>query len=308
MARLLKVCGVYSITNTRNGKRYLGSSASVLARFKVHKGKLGKVEHWNRYLQSAWVKHGAENFVFEVLLVCSVENLLFYEQRAIDAYRNTSVGIYNIALVAGSVRGYRHLPETKVVMRYKKLGTKQSSEHRAAISVALKGRTVSEKNREAMRLRRTGAVATPETRAKQSVSRTEEEYKQNAVKGWVTRKASGKPEKKRTLEQLARMALAQQLSLQKPEVQASRKCGAERSKKSWTKQRRKAQAKRNKTKEHKAKCAKGYTTEKRRAAALKFWAKQTNRKARPATRKKQRKSALKRHARERGKKKLKPKT
>ena len=273
MARLLKVCGVYSITNTHNGKRYLGSSESVLARFKVHKGKLGKIEHWNRYLQSAWVKHGVENFVFEILLVCSVENLLFYEQRAIDAYRNTSVGIYNIALVAGSVRGYRHLPETKVVMRYKKLGTKQSSEHRAAISAALIGHTVSDKCKEATRKRRTGALATLETRAKQSTARTPEERQATAQVCWANRRASGKPVKRRTPEQKLNSSKGQIEFLKKPgTLEMRQEVARKNNEKAWTKKRRKAQAKLNSTQEHKAKCAAGYTTEKRREAAYIFWA------------------------------------
>lgn len=63
-------------------------------------------------MQRCWDKHGGEFFVFRVLICCSVENLLWYEQRALDALRPE----YNSAPKAGSQLGYKHSAESRKKM------------------------------------------------------------------------------------------------------------------------------------------------------------------------------------------------
>ena len=65
-----KVCGIYSITNTENGKRYIGSSVNIPKRWNLHRWRLDKGEHHSPHLQNSWKKRGAEAFKFEVLLKC----------------------------------------------------------------------------------------------------------------------------------------------------------------------------------------------------------------------------------------------
>ena len=58
---------IYKITNTVNGKCYIGQAKDYKARFQGHKLKLRKNEHDNSHLQYAWNKYGSDAFTFEVL-------------------------------------------------------------------------------------------------------------------------------------------------------------------------------------------------------------------------------------------------
>ena len=69
-----KICGIYKITNTLNGKVYIGQSVNVQERFYEHKRKLRLQQHFNKYLQNAYNKHG-EYFEFEVIEECDVSEL-----------------------------------------------------------------------------------------------------------------------------------------------------------------------------------------------------------------------------------------
>ena len=58
---------IYKITNTVNGKCYIGQAKDYKTRFQGHKLKLRKNEHDNSHLQYAWNNYGADAFTFEVL-------------------------------------------------------------------------------------------------------------------------------------------------------------------------------------------------------------------------------------------------
>lgn len=102
--------GIYIIRNTLNGKVYVGSSKNFARRFGAHKAALRSGRHHSKKLQRSWTKHGERAFAFEKVLVCSVENLLRYEQIVIDYYCACSTG-YNILPKAGSREGAEHSPE-----------------------------------------------------------------------------------------------------------------------------------------------------------------------------------------------------
>ena len=77
--------GVYKI-DAADGKCYIGSSINVEKRLRGHRYRLNSGKHKNRLLRAAWRKSdGCLNF--SLLIVCSVENLLLYEQLAIDAFK-----------------------------------------------------------------------------------------------------------------------------------------------------------------------------------------------------------------------------
>jgi len=80
--------GIYRITNTVNGKVYIGSSKDMAARCRNHRWALNAGTHGNSHLQAAWNKYGPESFEFGVFLECSDESLLSEEQGAISTCRS----------------------------------------------------------------------------------------------------------------------------------------------------------------------------------------------------------------------------
>ena len=98
--------GVYQIRNLTNGKRYVGSTASQKGfadRWSLHRLQLRREKHHSIKLQRAWNKHGADVFIFEVLLYCDPQDCLVYEQIALDHYKPE----YNVAKIAGSSLGIK---------------------------------------------------------------------------------------------------------------------------------------------------------------------------------------------------------
>ena len=48
------ICGIYSIRNKINGKKYIGSSVDIYRRWGVHLRNLVRHRHPNEHLQRAW--------------------------------------------------------------------------------------------------------------------------------------------------------------------------------------------------------------------------------------------------------------
>lgn len=88
--------GIYQITNTRNGKCYIGSSVNLRRRYREHWRDLENNRHANRYLQSAWNKDGPCSFEFKILLETSSNQLLELEQQYIDRLKP----VYNMCKFA----------------------------------------------------------------------------------------------------------------------------------------------------------------------------------------------------------------
>ena len=79
-----KKCGVYKITNLANNKIYIGSSKTILRRWRNHIRELNDNKHKNLFLQEDWNKYGKENFVFEILEECFESNRYEIEQKYLD--------------------------------------------------------------------------------------------------------------------------------------------------------------------------------------------------------------------------------
>lgn len=155
--------GIYEIVNLVNGKRYVGSAKDFVKRWNGHRAQLRAGRHHNRHLQASWAKHGADSFSFNRLLVCSPENLLMYEQIAIDA----TAPEFNIERIAGNSLGCIRTPETRAKISAKAKGRKvppRSAEYRAKISAAHKGRKLPEWQLQALQAGRAKRGYTDETR------------------------------------------------------------------------------------------------------------------------------------------------
>jgi len=135
--------GIYRITNTVNGKVYIGSSKDMAARCRNHRWALNAGTHGNSHLQAAWNKYGPESFEFGVFLECSDESLLSEEQGAISTCRSFDRNA-----------GYNMKTAVRVEMREetkKKIGDIQrgkskppfSDEHCRNISKAARARSLS---------------------------------------------------------------------------------------------------------------------------------------------------------------------
>lgn len=129
--------GIYQIVNLINGKRYVGSALKLYSRKHGHFSILKTNKHHCRHLQHAYIKHGENNFKFEVILYCDKENLIFYEQRAIDTYKKINL-LYNVCLIAGSNLGLKHTKRSKSNMSKAHKGKKLTQEHKNKIGAASK--------------------------------------------------------------------------------------------------------------------------------------------------------------------------
>lgn len=78
------VCGIYSITNKIDGKKYIGQSVDISKRFFQHKSELRSNTHPNNHLQHSWNRYGEENFLFEIITECTMDELDEFEKYYID--------------------------------------------------------------------------------------------------------------------------------------------------------------------------------------------------------------------------------
>lgn len=100
--------GVYAIIAPSN-KRYIGSAVDMARRRNEHFSELRRGAHKNPLLQAAAHKYGVHALIFDVVERCDELQLFEREQAHIDA--NDWGLLYNLAPVAGGVRGYRFTPE-----------------------------------------------------------------------------------------------------------------------------------------------------------------------------------------------------
>jgi len=133
--------GIYKITNTVNGKIYVGSSINLHRRSIEHFWELRKKQHSNQHLQNSFNMFGEDAFSFEVLeYVLDVNKLLEREQYYIDKLNacDDAVG-YNICPKAGNMLGVPCSEERKQKISLANKGRKRSKEFCERMSKMKKG-------------------------------------------------------------------------------------------------------------------------------------------------------------------------
>jgi group I intron endonuclease len=171
--------GIYKITNTANGKIYLGSAINFSIRWNKHKSDLTLNKHHSPHLQVAYNKYGKSAFTYEVVMYCSKEDLLFYEQRFLDAYWDGGKTCYNTCKIAGSTLGISPSKETRAKLSIKLKGIPHTQEHNAKVSVALTGRHLSESHKQ--HLKKTDKEKQHLSHIKRGINNTNSKLNESAV-------------------------------------------------------------------------------------------------------------------------------
>lgn len=130
--------GIYKITC--GSTYYYGQAQDLKKREWTHRSYLREGQHHNRHLQNAYNKY--EEFTFEVVLYCETSELDRYEQWFLDTYQSLEK-CANIAKDATApTRGLKmpHSTEHKAKLSAAKKGKKLSAETKAKIGAASLGR------------------------------------------------------------------------------------------------------------------------------------------------------------------------
>lgn len=94
--------GIYKITNTTNGKCYIGQSRDIQARWAKHLSAYKSSPEWELY--RAFKKYGIAAFSFEVIEECAIEELNEREIYWIAQYDSFNNG-YNMTLGGEACNG-----------------------------------------------------------------------------------------------------------------------------------------------------------------------------------------------------------
>lgn len=94
--------GIYKIENKINHKIYIGQSQNIEARWRQHIWGAGK---YTTIISQALGKYGIENFSFEVVEECPIEQLDEREQFWIDHYNSLKPNGYNMVDVDNVLHG-----------------------------------------------------------------------------------------------------------------------------------------------------------------------------------------------------------
>jgi group I intron endonuclease len=130
----MRISGIYKIQSRIKPERvYIGSSADIKIRFGSHKNRLIWGNHANRRLQNHVNKYGIDDLYFSLIVGCSEEILIAYEQFYIDAL----MPWFNISQNAGSTKGILH--ETRKGKSTWNKGKALSEEHKRNIGKSLSG-------------------------------------------------------------------------------------------------------------------------------------------------------------------------
>lgn len=174
-----RVACVYTITNTVNGKIYVGYTVDFYMRRYQHFSELRRGKHGNERLQNSVNKYGLESFIMEILWECEINELPTQEHLwcTLLNVHNSTFG-YNIQPTSPNGAPRLMSPESKKKSSDSQKGRKLTEEHKAKLKVARKKQIFSEESKRKRALAITGKKRSKEHCERQSkISKNMELYK-----------------------------------------------------------------------------------------------------------------------------------
>lgn len=168
---LARECGIYRISirlPDGSAKFYIGQTVQISVRWARHLTLLRKGSHWNKALQSDYMRCGPGAVSFEIILICQRDReiLALYEQTVVDASDPNL--LYNVRVkCVTSGLGTIASQERRMKVAKALTGIKRSEETRAAVGRAQAWKHTPE-GRAKMSAAAKGRKATPEQKARRS--------------------------------------------------------------------------------------------------------------------------------------------
>ena len=136
--------GIYKITNLINGKSYIGQSVDIHRRFIAHKNTAfnPNSKNYNNPLYRAIRKYGLDNFSFEAIEECKIDELDDKEIYYISKYQTHGPGGYNLDDGGSSALHYIKLSEEKVSEIINRLKTSLDNSDVIGDEFGVTGRTI----------------------------------------------------------------------------------------------------------------------------------------------------------------------
>lgn len=111
--------GIYKIENLITHKMYIGQSRNIEERWKNHRKRIYSPENDNLPLYKAFRKYGIDNFLFEIIEICSTKDLDQKEREYIQKFNTLVPNGYNVA--TGGLAGTTHTITYEQVEKIKEL-------------------------------------------------------------------------------------------------------------------------------------------------------------------------------------------
>ena len=151
------ITGIYRITNTLNGKCYIGQSVNIHIRWSEHKRKN---RNDGTAICRAIKKYGLDVFKFEVVVVCDKLLLDWHERLAILGHGSLAPNGYNLS-TGGRKTTWAYKPSAETLHKRSVAlkGKVRTEETKKKMSDAQKGKTISDETRKKLSIALKGRVS-----------------------------------------------------------------------------------------------------------------------------------------------------